>query len=180
MSPAGRGASVRKVCFRRGLEPSLRGYFSFCARRSRQGPSPQRGPGALPQRKREVGAPYSEHLVMLRAFRTPGEHGGQGPFPGPAAAFPDLGPRSCGAGTGAGEAPGQLGLTPLAREREHGRAERFCAERKTFDRLNVLLKVYLAFLCFLYVAKSIPIFLCLFLLLLGRRFKVYTLCANAE
>lgn len=178
VSPAGRGASVWKVCFRRGLEPSLRGYFSFCARRGRQGPSPQRGPGALPQQKQEVGARYSEHLVMLRAFRIPGEHGGRGSFPGPEAAFPDLCPRSCGAGSGAGESPWEARLNPTDQGNGSMAGRRaFVGKEKAFDRLNVLLKVYLAFLCFLYVAKSISIFLCLFFLLLGRRFRVlYLVC----
>ena len=47
LSSACCGGSVRKVSFRRGLEPSLRGYLWFCVRRRRCEPSPwKRGPGA--------------------------------------------------------------------------------------------------------------------------------------
>lgn len=110
VSAARRGGNVWKVCFQRGLESSLRGYFSFCLRRSRPGPSNlERGPGV--SARREAGGVSS----LLKAPDAPGLpnswlalslrflFGPEGDFPACICA-PALAPVLW-------EAPGRLGLT---------------------------------------------------------------------
>lgn len=72
VSPAGRGRSVGKVCFRRGLEPSLWLLFLLCAEEPPGTGPAERSRCLCPQQKLEVRALLTQHLMMLRAFRVPG------------------------------------------------------------------------------------------------------------